>query len=80
MTSQVVTFAPTVTSQVVMVPIISDNVVENDELFTAELSVPGVRSGVMLGANRVTVEIADDDREYINILHLNIQGLYPVST
>ena len=63
-TARTVTFAPTVTSQVVMVPIINDSVVENDELFVANLSVPALQSGVMLGASRVTVEITDDDRKY----------------
>ena len=63
-----------------MVPIINDGVVENDELFVANLSVPALQSGVVLGASRVTVEITDDDRKYIKILRLNLQGLYPVST
>ena len=50
-------------SQVVMVPIINDNLIERVEQFTAQLSVPSGQDGVMLGANTTTVEITDDDSE-----------------
>ena len=57
------TFAPTQTSQVVMVPIIDDSLGEGVEQFTAQLSLPAGQSGVRLGANMATVEITDDDRK-----------------
>ena len=57
------TFAPTQTSQVVMVPIIDDSVGEGSEQFTAQLSLPPGQSGVVLGASMATVEITDDDRK-----------------
>lgn len=50
-------------SQVVMVPIINDSLVEGVERFTAQLSVPSGQNRVMLGANSATVEITDDDSE-----------------
>ena len=60
-TSQTVTFQPTVTSQIVMVPILVDNNLEGVEQFTAMLSLPVGQVGVTLGANMATVEITDDD-------------------
>ena len=50
-------------SQVVMVPIINDSLIEGVEQFTAHLSLPSGLDGVMLGANTTTVEITDDDSE-----------------
>ena len=50
-------------SQVVMVPIINDSLVEGVERFTAQLSVPSGQNRVMLGSNSATVEITDDDSE-----------------
>ena len=57
------TFAPSETSRIVMVPIIDDNVGEGVEQFTARLSVPAGQSGVVLGEDMATVEITDDDRK-----------------
>ena len=55
------TFAPTQTSQVVMVPIIDDSLGEGVEQFIAQLTLPAGQSGVVLGADMATVEITDDD-------------------
>ena len=60
-TSQTVTFQPTETSQIVMVPILVDNNLEGVEQFTAMLSLPAGQVGVTLGADMATVEITDDD-------------------
>ena len=63
-TSQTVTFAPSETSRIVMVPIINDNVYEGLEQFTARLSLPAGATGVMLGtADTATVDITDNDCE-----------------
>ena len=62
-TSQVVTFQPTETSQIVMVPILGDNSLEGAEQFNGLLSLPAGQVGVVLGANMATVEITDDDCE-----------------
>ena len=63
-TSQTVTFAPSETSRIVMVPIINDNVYEGLEQFTAQLSIPAGATGVMLGtADTATVDITDNDCE-----------------
>jgi len=62
-TSQTVTFQPTETSQIVMVPILGDDNLEGVEQFTAMLSLPAGQVGVVLGADRATVEITDDDCE-----------------
>ena len=72
------TFAPTQTSQTVMVPIIDDNVFEGSEQFTARLSLPAGQSGVVLGANMATVEIIDeeDSRSFLRLCHKNILPLY----
>ena len=58
------TFAPSETSRIVMVPIIDDSIGEEVEQFTAQLSVPPGQSGVVLGANTTTVEITDDRKLY----------------
>ena len=63
-TSQTVTFQPTETSLIVMVPILIDNRLEGVEQFTAMLTLPAGQNGVMLGADMATVEITDDDCEY----------------
>ena len=55
------TFQPTETSQIVMVPILSDTRLEGVEQFTAVLSLPAGQVGVTLGADTATVEITDDD-------------------
>ena len=55
------TFEPTETSQIVMVPIVVDNNLEGVEQFTAVLSLPAGQIGVVLGADMATVEITDDD-------------------
>ena len=44
-----------------MVPITDDSVGEGVEQFFAQLFVPAGQSGVVLGADMATVEIADDD-------------------
>ena len=62
------TFQPTVTSQIVMVPILVDNNLEGVEQFTAMLSVPDGQVGVVLGAVSATVEITDDDCESFMLL------------
>ena len=56
------TFQPTVTSQIVMVPILNDNRLEGVEQFTAMLSQAAGQVGVVIGAaDTATVEITDDD-------------------
>ena len=62
-TSVMVTFQAAETSQVVMVPILPDTLLEGLEQFTAQLSLPAVQTGVVLGADTATVEITDDDCE-----------------
>ena len=57
------TFAPSETSRIVMVPIIDDSIGVEVEQFTAQLSVPPGQSGVVLGEDIATVEITDDDRK-----------------
>ena len=63
-TSVTVTFEAAETSQIVMVPISSDNVREGVEQFTAQLSLPADQNGVVLDVNTATVEITDDDCKY----------------
>ena len=60
-----VTFQAAETSQVVMIPILFDNILERQEQFTAQLSLPAGQNGVVLGANIATVEITDDDCEIL---------------
>ena len=55
------TFQPTDTSQIVMVPILDDTNLEGVEQFTALLTLPAGQVGVMLGADMATVEITDED-------------------
>ena len=62
-TSVTVTFQAAESSQVVMVPILPDTLLEGVEQFTAQLSLPAGQTGVVLGANTATVEITDDDCE-----------------
>ena len=63
-TSRTVTFQPTVTSQIVMVPILNDNRLEGAKQFTAMLSQAAGQVGVVIGAaDTATVEITDDDCE-----------------
>ena len=60
-TSVTVTFQAAETSQVVMVPILPDNILEGVERFTAQLSLPAGQTGVVLGDNMASIEITDDD-------------------
>ena len=62
-TSVMVTFQAAETLQVVMVPILPDTLLEGLEQLTAQLSLPAVQTGVVLGADTATVEITDDDCE-----------------
>ena len=62
-TSSIVTIQAAETSQVVMVPILPDNILEGVEQFTAQLSLPAGQDGVVLGANMASVAITDDDCE-----------------
>ena len=77
-TSVIVVFQGADTSQVVMVPILPDDIFEGVEQFTARLSVAIGQSGVMLGANMATVEITDeeDSRPFLRLSHKNILPLY----
>lgn len=63
-----VTFTPVETSQVVMVPILSDTIFEGVEQFTAMLSLTAGQRGVELGAAIATVEITDDDRKPLTVI------------
>ena len=71
-TSQTVTFQPTETSQIVMVPILVDNNLEGVEQFTAMLSLPAGQVGVTLGAVSATVEITDDHSKPYSIHMVNV--------
>ena len=62
------TFEPTETSQIVMVPILVDNNLEGVEQFTAMLSLPAGQVGVTLGADMATVEITDDDCKLVTLM------------
>ena len=77
-TSTTVVFPPAETSQVVMVPILPDDIFEGAEQFTARLSLPAGQSGVVLGANTATVEITDeeDSRPFLRLHDKNILPLY----
>ena len=60
-TSVTVTIQAAEISQVVMVPILPDNILEGVEQFNAQLSLPAGQSGVVLGASMASIEITDDD-------------------
>ena len=64
-TTQTINIEPGNRSQTVeaMVQIIDDNLLENVEQFTAQLSVAAGQDRVMLGAAMATVDITDNDRE-----------------
>ena len=64
------TFQPTETSFIVMVPILDGTDLEGVEQFTALLSLPAGQIGVMLGANMANVEITDDDCKSLMPLRL----------
>ena len=62
--SVTVTFQPTENSQVVIVPILNDNVSEGVEQFTVELSPPSVigqQGGGVLVGDTASIQIIDDD-------------------
>ena len=60
-TSMIVTIQAAEISQVVMVPILPDNILEGVEQFNAQLSLPAGQPGVVLGASMASIEITDDD-------------------
>ena len=60
-TSVTVTIQAAEISQVVMVPILPDNILEGVEQFTAQLSLPAGQPGMMLGASMASIEITDDN-------------------
>ena len=60
-TSVTVTIQAAEISQVVMIPILPDNILEGVEQFNAQLSLPAGQPGVVLGASMASIEITDDD-------------------
>ena len=58
-------------SVTVFIPIINDDVHEETEQFTVQLSLPGGSTGVVLDQDSATVQIVDEDREYLKVV-LNV--------
>lgn len=56
-----VTFAPSDTEQMVMVPLVDDSVLEGEENFVGSLSLAPGGGRVMLGVVTATAIIEDDD-------------------
>ena len=61
-TSQVVVFPVGTTQKSVAIPIVEDSVLEANELFTVEVTVPAsLAEEVLLGTVSATISISDDD-------------------
>ena len=59
----------TESSQMVSIPIINDNIHEEMEQFTVQLSLPSGSTGVVLDQDSATVHIVDEDRECPGVRH-----------
>ena len=57
------TFSPLQSEQFITISIINDDVHEDMEQFTVQLSLPSGSTGVVLDQDSATVQIADEDRE-----------------
>ena len=66
-------FSPAQSEQsvTVTIPIINDDVHEETEQFTLQLSLPSGSTGVVLDQDSATVQIVDEDREYLKVV-LNV--------
>ena len=53
----------------ITIPIINDNVHEEMEQFTVQLSLPSGSTGVVLDQDSATVHIVDDDSECSGLKH-----------
>ena len=58
-----VTFAPDETVKMVSVTIINDEVLEGEESFSGQLSLPSGSTGVVIGQRESTATIEDEDGE-----------------
>ena len=51
----------------ITVPIINDDIREDTEHFIVQLSLPSGSTGVVLDQDSATVQIMDEDREYLGV-------------
>ena len=58
-------FSPSETVRYILIPIINDDIQEEMEQFTVQLSLPSDSTGVVLAQGSTTVQIVDEDREYL---------------
>ena len=65
MTSQEVVVISSASFHLVSIPIINDDIREEVEQFTVQLSLPSGSTGVVLDQDSATVEIVDEDSEYV---------------
>ena len=67
MTSQEVVVTPSESFQTVSILIINDDMREEVEQFTVQLSLPSDSTGVVLDQDSVPVYIVDEDSEYLKV-------------
>ena len=63
MTSEAVVVIPSDSSQMMSILITNDDIREEMEQFTVQLSLPSGSTGVVLDQDSATVHIVDEDRE-----------------
>ena len=68
-TSQAVFINSSESYQMVYIQIINDDIREEMEQFTVQLSLPSGSTGVVLDEDSATVQIVDEDRECVGIVH-----------
>ena len=68
-TSQAVFINSSESYQMVYIQIINDDIREEMEQFTVQLSLPSGSTGVVLDQDSATVQIVDEDRECVGIEH-----------
>ena len=60
-------FSSSETVHYVLIPIINDDIREEVEQFTVELSLPSGSTGVVLDQDSATVEIVDEDSKFLGV-------------
>ena len=55
----------------ITIPIINDDIHEEMEQFTVQLSLPSGSTGVVLDQDSTTVQIVDEDRECPGVLNVH---------
>ena len=73
------TFGPTTDRIVYQIPIVRDDVLEAEENFAVQLSLPTTESGVVLGRASATVVVTDDNSKCMSLHQLTMNCMCAIA-